>query len=71
MIYVIFVDFSCPGHEEYPKKFDVDMETQMLGTVKPYRRQACSHKIHFVDLSYRFCLGSDIDREIGLGKGGY
>jgi len=27
------------GHEEYPSKFDVDMETQMLGSVKPYARQ--------------------------------
>ena len=26
------------GHEEYPSKFDVDMETRMLGSVKPYRR---------------------------------
>ncbi|KAI0638074.1 Sucrase/ferredoxin-like-domain-containing protein [Trametes polyzona] len=26
------------GHEEYPK-FDVDMETEMLGSVKPYARQ--------------------------------
>ncbi|TRM68346.1 Sucrase/ferredoxin-like-domain-containing protein [Schizophyllum amplum] len=27
------------GHDEYPSKFDVDMETRMLGSVKPYRRQ--------------------------------
>ncbi|KAL0580774.1 hypothetical protein V5O48_001239 [Marasmius crinis-equi] len=27
------------GHEPYPSKFDVDMETQMLGTVKAYHRQ--------------------------------
>ncbi|TFK55892.1 hypothetical protein OE88DRAFT_1622269 [Heliocybe sulcata] len=27
------------GHDEYPKKFDVDRETQMLGSVKPFRRQ--------------------------------
>ncbi|PSR74986.1 hypothetical protein PHLCEN_2v9400 [Hermanssonia centrifuga] len=26
------------GHEEYPR-FDVDMETQLLGSMKPYRRQ--------------------------------
>ncbi|KAH9899982.1 Sucraseferredoxin-like protein [Cubamyces lactineus] len=26
------------GHDEYPK-FDVDMETEMLGSVKPYARQ--------------------------------
>lgn len=30
------------GHEEYSSRFDVDMETQMLGSVKPYRRQVCS-----------------------------
>lgn len=35
---------GCPdpcdqGHEEYSSRFDVDMETQMLGSVKPYRRQ--------------------------------
>ncbi|KAI0081669.1 hypothetical protein K474DRAFT_1656024 [Panus rudis PR-1116 ss-1] len=34
----------CPdpcdeGHEEYPARFNVDFETQMLGSVKPYRRQ--------------------------------
>lgn len=27
------------GHEEFPTRFDVDMETQMLGSVKPYHRQ--------------------------------
>ncbi|CCL99435.1 uncharacterized protein FIBRA_01453 [Fibroporia radiculosa] len=27
------------GHDEYPSRFDVDMETQMLGSVKPYARQ--------------------------------
>ena len=28
------------GHEEYLYKFDVDMETRMLGSVRPYRRMA-------------------------------
>ncbi|CAL1700922.1 unnamed protein product [Somion occarium] len=28
------------GHEEYPDRLDIDMESQMLGSVKPYRRQA-------------------------------
>ncbi|TFK43173.1 Sucrase/ferredoxin-like-domain-containing protein [Crucibulum laeve] len=27
------------GHEQYPSRFDVDMDTQMLGSVKPYHRQ--------------------------------
>ncbi|KAF7316481.1 hypothetical protein MIND_00167200 [Mycena indigotica] len=27
------------GHPEYPERFKVDMETQMLGSVYPYRRQ--------------------------------
>ncbi|KAF8633675.1 hypothetical protein AX15_001286 [Amanita polypyramis BW_CC] len=27
------------GHDEYPSRFDVDTTSQMLGTVKPYRRQ--------------------------------
>ncbi|EJD01408.1 uncharacterized protein FOMMEDRAFT_89285 [Fomitiporia mediterranea MF3/22] len=27
------------GHEEYAKRFDVDMESEMRGSVKPYRRQ--------------------------------
>ncbi|KAL5527424.1 hypothetical protein ACEPAG_6215 [Sanghuangporus baumii] len=27
------------GHEEFSKRFDVDMETEMRGSVKPYRRQ--------------------------------
>ncbi|KAG7097267.1 hypothetical protein E1B28_004633 [Marasmius oreades] len=27
------------GHDPYPARFDVDMESQMLGSVKPYHRQ--------------------------------
>ncbi|KAF8974602.1 Sucrase/ferredoxin-like-domain-containing protein [Flammula alnicola] len=27
------------GHEAYPRRFDIDMDTQMLGSVKPYHRQ--------------------------------
>ena len=27
------------GHEDYGGRFDVDMETEMLGSVKPHRRQ--------------------------------
>ncbi|OBZ70092.1 Altered inheritance of mitochondria protein 32 [Grifola frondosa] len=27
------------GHEEYPAKFDVDLESELLGSVKPYSRQ--------------------------------
>ncbi|KAJ7185744.1 Sucrase/ferredoxin-like-domain-containing protein [Mycena filopes] len=27
------------GHGEYPSRFTVDMETQMLGSVRPFRRQ--------------------------------
>ncbi|KAI0686787.1 Sucrase/ferredoxin-like-domain-containing protein [Cytidiella melzeri] len=27
------------GHDEYPSRFDVDMETQLLGSMKPYARQ--------------------------------
>ncbi|KAF8076150.1 multicopper oxidase-domain-containing protein [Lyophyllum atratum] len=27
------------GHESYPDRFDVDRDSQMLGSVKPYRRQ--------------------------------
>ncbi|KAH8105945.1 Sucrase/ferredoxin-like-domain-containing protein [Cristinia sonorae] len=27
------------GHEEYPARFNVDLETQMFGSVKEYRRQ--------------------------------
>ncbi|KAG2013927.1 hypothetical protein CC2G_010789 [Coprinopsis cinerea AmutBmut pab1-1] len=26
-------------HDAYPRRFDIDMDTQMLGTVKPYHRQ--------------------------------
>jgi hypothetical protein len=29
-----------PGHDEFPSTFDVDIESTLLGTVKPYRRQA-------------------------------
>ena len=34
--------FIIPGHESYPNRFDVDMDSQMLGSIKPYRRQVCS-----------------------------
>ncbi|RDB23227.1 Altered inheritance of mitochondria protein 32 [Hypsizygus marmoreus] len=27
------------GHENYPNRFDIDRDSQMLGSVKPYRRQ--------------------------------
>jgi hypothetical protein len=27
------------GHEAYPRRFDIDMDTQMLGSIKPYHRQ--------------------------------
>jgi hypothetical protein len=30
------------GHDEYPPKFDVDMISEMLGSVKPYHRQVSS-----------------------------
>ncbi len=33
---------SSSGHEGYPK-FDVDMESHMLGSVKPYRRQVITY----------------------------
>ncbi len=32
-------DHVLLGHEEYTARFDVDRETQMYGSVKPYRRQ--------------------------------
>jgi hypothetical protein len=27
------------GHDDYPNKFDVDTESQLIGTVKPYNLQ--------------------------------
>lgn len=27
------------GHDVYPRRFNVDMDTQMLGSVKSYHRQ--------------------------------
>jgi hypothetical protein len=30
---------STSGHDVYPRRFDVDMDTQMLGSVKSYHRQ--------------------------------
>jgi hypothetical protein len=34
--------FRCfAGHDAYPARFDVDWETQMLGSVSPYNRQVC------------------------------
>lgn len=57
---------DCIGHEEYPSKFTVDMETQMLGSVKPYHRQVCIMVILlYCVLTYQ--IGLDIDRQIRLG----
>lgn len=46
------------GHESYPNRFDVDKDSQMLGSIKPYRRQVV------------ISTGkSDWDREITETKG--
>lgn len=38
--YLITNTFLNTGHHEaYPRRFDIDMDTQMLGSVKPYHRQ--------------------------------
>lgn len=35
--------FHTLGHDAYPRRgFEIDTETPMLGTVKPYQRQVCS-----------------------------
>jgi hypothetical protein len=34
--------FVSVGHGEYPPRFTVDMETQMLGSVRPFCRQVSS-----------------------------
>lgn len=34
-----FLSNTYAGHDDWPPRFDVDMETFMLGSVKPYQRQ--------------------------------
>jgi hypothetical protein len=71
-----YISLTCslPGHESYPSRFDVDRETQMLGSVKPYRRQVC----FFQALSYVFLKRLQVvistgkldwDRDIASTKG--
>ena len=36
---IVLTNFVNAGHEEFSRRFDVDMETEMRGSVKPYRRQ--------------------------------
>ena len=54
------------GHEDW--KFDVDMETQMLGSVKPYTRQVkkcCSpQSYHLARLNPILILRNSVDRDI-------
>ena len=38
-VLVAVISLMLVGHEEYPSRFTVDMETEMLGSVKPYHRQ--------------------------------
>jgi hypothetical protein len=40
---ILLFNLKLLGHDEYPPKFDVDLETQMLGSVKPFRRQVKQH----------------------------
>lgn len=47
--------FPAKGHEAYPARFDVDRETQMLGSVKPYRRQVLHLSCTRLGLTHRYC----------------
>ena len=62
------------GHDEYPSRFDVDMETQMLGSVKPYalqvrpdRRAALAARPNLFFFPFQVVVStgkSDWDREV-------
>jgi len=40
MVSYLINSFDCTsGHDTYPSQFQVDWETQMLGSVHPYNRQ--------------------------------
>lgn len=49
-VFLKFMFQSCSqehaGHESYPDKFDADMKSDLLGTVKPYCRQVRIHVFH-------------------------
>jgi hypothetical protein len=42
---------ATSGHEVYPRRFNVDMQTQMLGSVKSYHRQVSSFSTFHVQSS--------------------
>ena len=59
------------GHEEYPARWNVDMETQMFGSVKPDRRQVRIKKFCFLNcvLTNRLeRIGHHFNRKIGLAE---
>ena len=37
--HLILTPSLASGHDVYPRRFNVDMDTQMLGSVKSYHRQ--------------------------------
>lgn len=54
------------AHEEWPTKFfDVDLTSDMLGSVKPYYRQVGRFHVHPVNevIESIFPIGCDIDGE--------
>ena len=62
---------SPSGHEVYPRRFDVDMDTQMLGSVKPYHRQVGSSLLRAIICSYHFGKSQDnyLYWQVRLGQG--
>ncbi|KAF8186884.1 Sucrase/ferredoxin-like-domain-containing protein [Mycena galopus ATCC 62051] len=56
------------GHGEYPPRFTVDMETQMLGSVRPFRRQVIPTVTSYQTNS-GFYRSTDWDREITRTSG--
>ncbi|KAH8118377.1 Sucrase/ferredoxin-like-domain-containing protein [Phellopilus nigrolimitatus] len=57
------------GHEDYAKRFDVDMESEMRGSVKPYRRQARTpHPLSLPSCPYSQAIFSALQILISTGK---
>lgn len=65
--FVPFVDRRNDGntdHDDYTRRISVDMDSELLGTVKPYRRQVSPTMCNLLALIS--LQGGDLDRKVGL-----
>ncbi|KAG6833789.1 hypothetical protein H0H87_001221 [Tephrocybe sp. NHM501043] len=65
------------GHDSYPGRFTIDTESPLLGSIKPYRRQACAlcHVVYWSNCCRTKVVistgKSDWDREVTETKGSF